>query len=210
MELFDIEGDDNIVDNDMEHHPFANGMPNIKYFNEVEDYDEILQHRYGRLNQEEIKSRWMKRKENRRLLHQKVGEGYVQLVSYLGVLAQTMVLVYHTDWRIVPMELKEKLWDCVKMQKTGSRKPIDRWVLWKLARLKKCEYDDVTRPVAEKIAVEERKITCVGQKDILNLALGTSEHPRRVRGNVGKKSPNNSSTHQNPQKLLKKRNVKGC
>ena len=37
------------------------------------------------------------------------------------------------------------------MKKTGSRKPIDRWVLWKLARLKKGEYDDVTRPVAEKI-----------------------------------------------------------
>ena len=26
-----------------------------------------------------------------------VGEGYVQLVSYLGMLAQTMVPVYHTD-----------------------------------------------------------------------------------------------------------------
>ncbi|RVW66353.1 hypothetical protein CK203_065180 [Vitis vinifera] len=213
------------------------------------------------------------RKENRRLLHQKgVGEGYVQLVSYMGVLARTMVPVYHTDWRVVPMELKEKLWDCVKgaflvdensknnvissigtsfrsfrhrltkeyilpykdkpeyllqppteynyipiedwrklvanrlskefqvkskkgkerrekyvyihrvsrkgyaglqeelMQKTGSRKPIDRWVLWKLARLKK---DELTK------AVEEGKITCVGQKDILTLALGTLEHPGR-------------------------------
>ena len=27
----------------------------------------------------------------------RVGEAYVQLVSYLGVLAQTMVSVYHTD-----------------------------------------------------------------------------------------------------------------
>ncbi|RVW58614.1 hypothetical protein CK203_116016 [Vitis vinifera] len=215
-----------------------------------------------------------------------VGEGYVQLVSYMGVLARTMVPVYHTDWRVVPVELKEKLWDCVKgaflvdensknnvissigtsfrsfrhrltkeyilpykdkpeyllqppteynyipiedwrklvanrlskefqvkskkgkerrakyvyihrvsrkgyaglqeelMQKTGSRKPIDRWVLWKLARLKKGEYDEVTRPVVEKIdeltkAVEEGKITCVGQKDILTLALGTLEHPGR-------------------------------
>ena len=34
-----------------------------------------------------------------------VGEGYVQLISYLGVLARTMV----------PAELKEKLWDCVKV-----------------------------------------------------------------------------------------------
>ncbi|RVW78474.1 hypothetical protein CK203_050426 [Vitis vinifera] len=198
-----------------------------------------------------------------------------------------MVPVYHIDWRVVPMELKEKLWDCVKgaflvdensknnvissigtsfrsfrhrltkeyilpykdkpeyllqppteynyipiedwrklvanrlskefqvkskkgkerraeyvyihrvsrkgyaglqeelMQKTGSRKPIDRWVLWKLARLKKGEYDEVTRPVVEKIdeltkAVEEGKITCVGQKDILTLALGTLEHPGRL------------------------------
>ncbi|KAL6316624.1 hypothetical protein AAG906_018879 [Vitis piasezkii] len=208
-----------------------------------------------------------------------VGEGYVQLVSYMGVLARTMVPVYHTDWRVVPVELKEKLWDCVKgaflvdensknnvissigtkyilpykdkpeyllqppteynyipiedwrklvanrlskefqvkskkgkerrakyvyihrvsrkgyaglqeelMQKTGSRKPIDRWVLWKLARLKKGEYDEVTRPVVEKIVidkgVEEGKITCVGQKDILTLALGTLKHPRWVRGRV--------------------------
>ena len=41
MELFNIEGDDNITDNCMEHHPFANGMPNFKSFDEVEDYDEI-------------------------------------------------------------------------------------------------------------------------------------------------------------------------
>ena len=44
-----------------------------------------------------------------------VGEGYVQLVSYLGVLTQTMVPVYHIDWRVMPVELKEKLWDCVKV-----------------------------------------------------------------------------------------------
>ena len=38
-----------------------------------------------------------------------VGEGYVQLVSYLGVLARTMVPTYHTNWRVVLVELKEKL-----------------------------------------------------------------------------------------------------
>ncbi|KAL6337951.1 hypothetical protein AAG906_005914 [Vitis piasezkii] len=119
-----------------------------------------------------------------------VGEGYVQLVSYLGVLARTMVPVYHTDWRVVPVELKEKLWDCVK-----------------LARLKKGEYDDVTRPVAEKIdelakAVEEGKITCVGQKDILTLALGTSEHPGRVRGKGGKKKPKQFFNTPKPTKTL--------
>ena len=45
----------------------------------------------------------------------RVGEGYVQLVSYLGVLARTMVLVYHADWRVVLIQLEEKLWDCVKV-----------------------------------------------------------------------------------------------
>ena len=59
-------------------------------------------------------------------------------------------------------------------------------------------------------AIEKEKITCVGQKDILTLALGTSEHPKQVRGKGREKNPNNSSTHQNPQKLLKKKNVKGC
>ena len=32
IELFDIEGDDNIADNCMENHPFANRMPKIKFF----------------------------------------------------------------------------------------------------------------------------------------------------------------------------------
>ena len=40
---------------------------------------------------------------------EEVGEGYVQLVSYLGVLARTMVPTYHTNWRVVFVELKEKL-----------------------------------------------------------------------------------------------------
>ena len=41
MELFNIEGDDNMPNNCMGHHPFVNEMPNIKSFDEVEDYDEI-------------------------------------------------------------------------------------------------------------------------------------------------------------------------
>ncbi|RVW72862.1 hypothetical protein CK203_057201 [Vitis vinifera] len=89
------------------------------------------------------------------------------------------------------------------------KETIDRWVLWKLARLKKGEYDDVTRPVAEKIvndelakAVEEGKITCVGQKDILTLALGTSEHLGRVRGKGGKKKPKQFFNTPKPTKTL--------
>ena len=42
MELFDIEGDGNIVDNDMKHHPFVLSRPKMELFDiEVEDYDEI-------------------------------------------------------------------------------------------------------------------------------------------------------------------------
>ena len=35
--------------------------------------------------------------------------------------------------------------------------------------------------------VEEGRIKCIGQKDILTLALGTLKHPERVRGKGGKK-----------------------
>ena len=41
MEDFNIEGDENMTDCCMEHNPFANGMPNINSFDEVEDCDEI-------------------------------------------------------------------------------------------------------------------------------------------------------------------------
>ena len=38
-------------------------------------------------------------------------------------------------------------------------------------------------------AVKEGKITCVGQKDILTLVLGTSKHLGWVRGKCEKKKP---------------------
>ena len=44
-----------------------------------------------------------------------IGDGYIQLVSYLGVLARTMVPVDYLDCRLVPNELKEKLWDIVQV-----------------------------------------------------------------------------------------------
>ncbi|KAL6340575.1 hypothetical protein AAG906_010483 [Vitis piasezkii] len=63
------------------------------------------------------------------------------------------------------------------MQKTGSRKPIDRWVLWKLARLKKGEYDEVTRPVVEKIS---KSLPSVGYSTKSYL----SHLPRLARGKL--------------------------
>ena len=44
-----------------------------------------------------------------------IGDGSIQLVSYLSVLARTMVPVDYLDWRLVPNELKEKLWDIVQV-----------------------------------------------------------------------------------------------
>ena len=44
MEVFNKEGDDNMVDNCMKHHLFANGITNIKSFDEIEDYDKICMH----------------------------------------------------------------------------------------------------------------------------------------------------------------------
>ena len=51
-------------------------------------------------------------------------------------------------------------------------------------------------------AVEEGKITCVGQKDILTLALGTSEHLGWVRGKCGEKKPKQFFNTPKPIKTL--------
>ena len=48
--------------------------------------------------------------------------------------------------------------------------------------------------------VEEGKITCVGEKDILTVALGTPEHPGRVRGKGGKKKPKHFFNTPTPSK----------
>ena len=62
-------------------------------------------------------------------------------------------------------------------------------------------------------AVEEGKITCVGQKDILNLALGTSEHPGRVKERGGKQEAQtilqHTKTHKNSWRIGMSKDVKG-
>ena len=52
-------------------------------------------------------------------------------------------------------------------------------------------------------AVKEGKITCVGQKDILTLALGTSEHLGWVRGKGEKKKAKQFFNTPKPTKTLK-------
>ena len=44
-----------------------------------------------------------------------VGDTSVHLTIYLGVLARTMVPVRYKDWRDVPIQLKEKLWDSIEV-----------------------------------------------------------------------------------------------
>ena len=53
-------------------------------------------------------------------------------------------------------------------------------------------------------AVEEGNITCVGQKDILTLALGTSKHLGWVRGKSGEKKPKQFFNTLKPTKSLEK------
>ena len=51
-------------------------------------------------------------------------------------------------------------------------------------------------------AIEEENITCVGQKDILTLALGTSKHLGWVRGKSGEKKPKQFFNTLKPTKTL--------
>ena len=42
-----------------------------------------------------------------------VGEGGIELRSYIGVVVRDNVSILYDDWRRVPLETKEKLWDHV-------------------------------------------------------------------------------------------------
>ena len=53
--------------------------------------------------------------------------------------------------------------------------------------------------------VEEERIEYIGQKDILPLALGTPEHPERVRGKGGKKKPKQFFNTPKPSKAPKEK-----
>ena len=44
-----------------------------------------------------------------------VGDTSVHLISYLGVLARTMVPIRYKDWQDVPIQLKENLWDSIEV-----------------------------------------------------------------------------------------------
>ena len=51
-----------------------------------------------------------------------VGDTSVHLTSYLGVLARTMMPIRYKDWRDVPIQLKEKLWDSIEVTYLYSKR----------------------------------------------------------------------------------------
>ena len=51
-----------------------------------------------------------------------VGDTYVHLTSYLGVLARTMVPIRYKDRRDVTIQLKEKLWDSIEVTYLYSKR----------------------------------------------------------------------------------------
>ena len=50
------------------------------------------------------------------------GDTSVHLTSYLGVLTRTMVPIRYKDWRDVPIQLKEKLWDSIEVTYLYSKR----------------------------------------------------------------------------------------
>ncbi|KAL6349880.1 hypothetical protein AAG906_001767 [Vitis piasezkii] len=131
-----------------------------------------------------------------------VGESYVHLTSYLGVLARTMVPIRYNTWRDVPEQLKDKLWDSIEGSTKQRRKKHiynhhlsrkgylgleeEMFTLEEGNAKKDGSYDDVVLPVVEKIdelmkESQDNGISYSGSNDILSQALGTPEYLGRVR-----------------------------
>ena len=45
-----------------------------------------------------------------------VGQAFVHLTSFLGILARTMVLIRYNSWRDIPIQVKNNLWDTIKVK----------------------------------------------------------------------------------------------
>ena len=48
------------------------------------------------------------------------GAAATEMQSYIGVLAKTKAPIYYATWKLVPLEKKKKIWDCVKVQNFTS------------------------------------------------------------------------------------------
>ena len=56
-----------------------------------------------------------------------VGDSFVHLTSYLGVLARTMVPIRYRDWQDVPIPLKDKLWDSIEVTNLYSKRLVIKY-----------------------------------------------------------------------------------
>ena len=45
-----------------------------------------------------------------------VGQASMHLTSFLGVLARTMVPIRYNNWRNVPIQVKNNLWDTIEVK----------------------------------------------------------------------------------------------
>ena len=45
-----------------------------------------------------------------------VGQASLHLTSFLGVLARTMVPIRYNNWRNVPIQVKNNLWDTIEVK----------------------------------------------------------------------------------------------
>lgn len=70
------------------------------------------------------------------VLFNKKGEPYgdaaKEMQSYIGVLARTKAPIWYDSWLRVPVERKNKIWDCVQVKEVASTKPTKNFTCVKL------------------------------------------------------------------------------
>lgn len=100
--------------------PLADHVPDLDEFgdgNEDEPESSSKRSRGGTVGSEQNK----KRKRSGRFvvkynsLGVPVGEEAIELATYIGVLARTSIPILYNDWRRVPDDTKERLWESVKV-----------------------------------------------------------------------------------------------
>lgn len=52
------------------------------------------------------------------------GDAGAEMQSYIGVLAQTKVPIWHDTWKQVSEDIKTKIWDCVQVKSNHPHTPI--------------------------------------------------------------------------------------
>ena len=63
------------------------------------------------------KAKGIKRNVQFNDIGQPIGKAYSEMQSYLGVKTRSTVSLYYKDWRQVPQELKNRIWEDVYVRK---------------------------------------------------------------------------------------------